>query len=72
MTKLTELKIEEFAIELLKEQGYEHIDAPNASDINNGSFRNSFDDVLLEKKLRSAILRINPNITPTMHKKRAA
>jgi type I restriction enzyme, R subunit len=62
MTKLTELKIEEFAIELLKEQGYEHIDAPNASDSNNGSFRNSFDDVLLEKKLRSAILRINPNI----------
>jgi len=62
MTKLTELKIEEFAIELLKEKGYEHIYAPNASDSNDGSFRNSFDDVLLENKLRSAILRINPNI----------
>lgn len=35
---------------------------PNTSDSNNGSFRNSFDDVLLENKLRSAILRINPNI----------
>lgn len=62
MTKLTELKIEEFIIELLIEQGYEHIHAPNASDSNDGSFRNSFDDVLLENKLRSAILRINPNI----------
>ena len=31
MTKLTELKIEEFAIDLFKEQGYKHIYAPDVA-----------------------------------------
>jgi type I restriction enzyme R subunit len=62
MTKLTELKIEEFAIDLLKDQGYEHIYAPSIAPNSDNPLRNSFDDVLLESQLRSAINRINPHI----------
>ena len=62
MTKLTELKIEEFAIDLFKEQGYKHIYAPDVAPNSDNPMRNSFDEVLLESQLRSAIDRINPDI----------
>ena len=64
MTKLTELKIEEFAIDLLKDQGYKHIYAPRVAPNSDNPLRNSFNDVLLESQLRSAIDRINPDIDP--------
>ena len=64
MTKLTELKIEEFAIDLLKDQGYKHIYAPSVAPNSDNPLRNNFNDVLLESQLRSAIDRINPDIDP--------
>ena len=62
MTKLTELKIEEFAIDLFKEQGYKYIYAPDVAPNSENPLRNSFDEVLLESQLRSAIGSINPDI----------
>lgn len=52
MTKITENHIEQFAIELLKKQGYKHIDTPQ---------RNN-EEVLLKNTLQAAIVRLNPAI----------
>jgi type I restriction enzyme R subunit len=62
MTKLTESKIEELAIELLENQGYQHIYAPDIALDGNNPLRNGLNEVLLEPKLKSAIDHINPNI----------
>ena len=60
---ITEPEIEKFAINLLEKQGYQHIYAPDIAPDSDNPLRNGFDDVLLEKKLKSAIDRINPDIS---------
>jgi type I restriction enzyme R subunit len=62
MTKITESSIETFAIELLEKQGYQYIYAPDIAPDSESPGRQSFEDVVLEEKLRQAIERINPDI----------
>lgn len=62
MHKLTESDIELFTIELLEKLGYEYTDAVVISPEGEKSERNSFEDVLLIQKLKSAVDRINPAI----------
>jgi len=75
MHKITESVIEEFAINLLKKQGYQYIYgpdiAPDADQVSltlgeteeRGFSRKSFEDVLLPERLQTAVGRINPGIT---------
>ena len=62
MTRITESAIEEYAIELLEKQGYEYIYAPSIAPDSNTPERDSFEDVLLIDRLRTAVSRINPSI----------
>ncbi|MFC1510655.1 type I restriction endonuclease subunit R [Candidatus Omnitrophota bacterium] len=62
MSKITESEIEQFAIELLEKQGYEYIYAPNIAPDSETSERESFEDVLLLERLRTAVARINPAV----------
>jgi type I restriction enzyme, R subunit len=62
MTKITESVIEEYAIELLEKQGYEYLYAPSIAPDCNTPGRESFEDVLLIDRLRTAVSRINPSI----------
>ena len=69
MEKITESDIELLAIEQLENLGYQYIYAPDiAPDLPTGKAcsetpeRESFEDVLLIKRLRKAIDRINPSI----------
>ena len=61
---INEPEIEKLAISLLEKRGYQHIYAPDIAPDSDNPLRNGFDDVLLEKKLKSAIDRINPDISP--------
>jgi len=60
--KITESAIEKFAIELLEKQGYHYIYAPDIAADSDTPERESFEDVLLLERLRTAVGRINPNI----------
>jgi type I restriction enzyme R subunit len=70
MAKITETEIEKFAIELLESSGYQYIYgpsiAPDSECRGESSFapskRQSFEDVLLMDRLKTAIGRINPAI----------
>lgn len=62
MTSITESQIESFAINFLKKEGYAHLFGPDIAPDSETSERTSFEDVLLLKKLKSAVLRINPSI----------
>ncbi len=64
MTKITESAIEELAIELLEKSGYQYVYAPSIAPDSEAPERESFGDVLLIERLRSAISRINPQIPP--------
>lgn len=71
MKYFSENDIELFTIELLENLGYEYISStvlsPDASTTlrqAQSSERNSFEDVLLINKLKSAVDRINPTIPP--------
>lgn len=73
MTNLTENHIEQLAIDLLKEQGYEYIYAPDiAPDSDSASHnianRESYQQVLLLDKLQDAVSIINPHISATEQK----
>jgi len=62
MSRITESAIEEFAIELLERQGYQYIYAPDIAPDSDTPERERFEDVLLLKRLRKAVGRINPGI----------
>ena len=62
MKHITESAIEQFAIELLEEQGYQYVYAPNIAPDSETPERQSFEDVLLLERLRTAVGRINPGI----------
>ncbi|MCP4745816.1 MAG: type I restriction endonuclease subunit R [Desulfobacteraceae bacterium] len=61
-TKITESAIEKFTIELLEKSGYEYIYAPLIAPDGETPERDSFEDVLLLDRLRSAVGRINPDV----------
>ena len=50
MIKITENEIELFAIELLEKQGCDYIYAPNIASDSETPMRESFEDVILNKK----------------------
>lgn len=74
MKKITESEIEEFSIKLLEHQGYQYIYAPSIAPDSDqvslplgeteerGFKRESFEDVLLVDRLKTAVGRINPDI----------
>lgn len=62
MNRLTESKIEEFAIELLEKSGYQYIYGPDIAPDAETPERDSFEDVLLIDRVKAAIARINPNV----------
>ena len=62
MKHITESAIEQFAIELLEEQGYQYVYAPDIAPDSKTPERQSFEDVLLLERLRTAVGRINPGI----------
>jgi len=63
MPKITESHIEKLAIELLEKQGFAYIYAPDIAPDSANPLRTGFDEVVLGEKLKSAIERINPNIS---------
>ena len=62
MKYFSENDIELFTIELLEKLGYEYTDAVVISPEGEKPERNSFEDVLLIQKLKSAVDRINPTV----------
>lgn len=62
MKPLAESIIETFAIEELQKQGYEYIFGPVIAPDGEHSERQSYSDVVLIKRLRLAIHRLNPSI----------
>lgn len=64
MTRITESAIEELVIELLERQGYEYVSGLDIAPDGVKTERRSFEDVLLLKRLKNAINRINAKIPP--------
>ncbi|SHJ47992.1 type I restriction enzyme, R subunit [Tangfeifania diversioriginum] len=64
MSKLTENTIEDFTIELLQQQGFEYVHAPDIAPDGIHPERQSYEEVLLTERLKGAVRRINPNVPP--------
>jgi type I restriction enzyme R subunit len=62
MPKITESQIEQFAVELFENQGFQYIYGPHIAPDSDTPERQSFEDALLLQKLRNAVGRINPAI----------
>jgi len=62
--KLSESAIETFAIELLEKQGYKYIYGPDIAPESEKPERSSFEDIILQERLKSAVARINPSVPP--------
>jgi len=60
--KITESTIEEFAIDLLEQQGFRSIYGPDIAPDSETPERDSFEDVILIDRLRESVARINPDI----------
>lgn len=60
--KITESEIEQFAINFLEKEGYSYIYGPDIAPDSETPARQSFEDVLLLDKLRSAVACINPAV----------
>jgi type I restriction enzyme R subunit len=62
MIKITESEIEKYSIELLEKQGYGYIYAPSIAPDSETPERQTYEDVFLIDRLRTAVGRINPSI----------
>ena len=62
MTKLTEEQIENLAIELLQNQGFDYCHGKDIAPDSNNPLRTNFDEVILKPILQDAINRLNPDI----------
>lgn len=62
MSKLTESQIEDFAIELFHQLGYEYIYAPDIAPDADRPMRGTFEEVVLTERLRKAVDRLNADI----------
>lgn len=65
-SKIYEQAVEELAIEHLEQLGYQYLYGPTIAPDGESPERQSYDDVILKDRLRSAISRINPTITPDL------
>ena len=63
MNRILESAIEEYAIELLQSQRFDYIYGPDIAPDSDNPERESFEDVILIDRLRSAVQRINPSIS---------
>lgn len=63
MTKLTESNIEEFAVELFEQLGYEYFYGPDIAPDGEMMLRKSLEEVVLKDALRSAVYRINGELS---------
>jgi type I restriction enzyme R subunit len=70
MTRVTESHIEEFVIELLQNQGYEYIYAPDIALDGERPERENYGQVILLERLRKAVRRLNLSI-PADHQEEA-
>ncbi|APG59338.1 type I restriction endonuclease subunit R [Christiangramia salexigens] len=64
MTRITEHSIEDFAIKLLENLGYEYIYAPSIAHDGEKPERNTYEETLLTHRLSEAVRRINPTVPP--------
>ncbi|BCD68811.1 type I restriction endonuclease subunit R [Nitratiruptor sp. YY09-18] len=62
MPKLTESSIENFTIELLKNQGYDYLYGGDIAPDGINPLRDSFEEVILFDRLKTAIKKINPSL----------
>jgi len=62
MHKITESEIEKFAIELLEKSGYDYVYGPDIAPDSEFPERESFEQVILPERLKTAVSRINPHI----------
>ena len=62
MRKITENDIENMAIDLLKAQGFQYFCGYDTAPDEPQALRTSYEEVLIEDTLKSAITRLNPNI----------
>lgn len=60
--RITESQIEEYAISLLEAQGYKYIYGPDIAPDSDQPERESFEDILLVRRLEESLLRINPSL----------
>ncbi len=61
-TKITESAIEKFTVELLEKSGYQYLYAPAIAPDSETPERESYEEVLLLERLRTALGRINPSV----------
>ncbi|MCW7494624.1 type I restriction endonuclease subunit R [Leptospira sp. 2 VSF19] len=61
-SKLSEASVEQFVIDLLKEVGYAYVHGPDIAPDSDQPERETFEDVLLLKRLEESLLRINPTL----------
>ena len=59
MKSITETEVEEFAIELLQNSGYEYLNGPEIAPDGSCPERGSYTDVILIYRLKHAIERLN-------------
>ena len=64
MSKITESAVENFAIKLLEQQGYQYLYGPDIAPDGDKPLRESFEEVLLLDCIMNAIDRINPDVPP--------
>ena len=60
---MTEDQLEQNIIEIIEKQGYKYIYGPNIEPDTPNSERNTYEDVILIKRLRENISRLNPHIS---------
>ncbi|MCK5740805.1 MAG: type I restriction endonuclease subunit R [Chlorobi bacterium] len=63
MTKITESQIEDFAIELLENQGWHYVHGHTIAPDSDAPERETFEDVLLIDRVREAVRSINPTVS---------
>lgn len=67
MSGFNEATVEDAALEYFAELGYQTVFGPHIAPGESGAERDSYDQVLLLGRLRSAVSRINPSISSELH-----
>ena len=63
MKSITETEVEEFAIELFQNSGYDYLNGPEIAPDGSCPERGSYGDVILVNRLKHAIEKLNPKGT---------
>lgn len=67
MTTITEDDVEQLALDWMSEVGWESVNGADIAPDTAGAERDDFGDVILERRLRDAIDRLNPGIRFDAH-----